>query len=128
PWPGWLFYAAVDFSPSNSFWDDFKALNDYIARSQSFLQEGKPDNDVLVYYPIYDYWSRRGKYLLEHFDGSGKGRLKSDFFILADSLLEKGYTYDFISDEQLGKTRMVDKKIATDGGAYKTILVPQSRF
>ncbi len=29
------------FTPSNSFWDDFGALNNYVACSQSFLQAGK---------------------------------------------------------------------------------------
>ena len=45
-WPGWLYYAAVHFTPSNSFWDDFGALNNYVACSQSFLQAGKPSNDL----------------------------------------------------------------------------------
>ncbi|HEU5168494.1 MAG TPA: glycosyl hydrolase, partial [Chitinophagaceae bacterium] len=47
-WPGWLFYAAVHFTPANPFWKDFNALNGYAARCQSFLQAGKPDNDVLL--------------------------------------------------------------------------------
>ncbi|MDP2339216.1 MAG: glycosyl hydrolase [Bacteroidota bacterium] len=53
-WPGWMFYAAVDLGPTNTFWNDFGTLNKYIARSQSFLQAGKPDNDILLYYPISD--------------------------------------------------------------------------
>ena len=54
PWPGWQFYAAVEFSPQNAWWDDFGALNGYVARVQSFLQAGTPDHDVLLYYPFYD--------------------------------------------------------------------------
>jgi len=57
PWPGWLFYAAVHFTPANPFWKDFPALNNYVARVQSFLQRGKPDNDVLLYFPISDRFS-----------------------------------------------------------------------
>lgn len=56
-WPGWLFYAAVHFTPANSFWKDFSALNNYVARVQSFLQKGKSDNDVLLYFPINDRFS-----------------------------------------------------------------------
>jgi hypothetical protein len=41
PWPGWLFYAAVHFTPANPFWKDFNALNAYAARCQSFLQAGQ---------------------------------------------------------------------------------------
>ncbi|MBA4055461.1 MAG: glycoside hydrolase family 2 protein, partial [Marivirga sp.] len=54
PWPGWLFYAAVHLNPRNPLWSDFDALNNYVARCQSFLQNATPDNDVLLYYSIYD--------------------------------------------------------------------------
>lgn len=37
PWPGWLFYAAVHFTPVNPFWKDFGTLNAYAARCQSFF-------------------------------------------------------------------------------------------
>jgi hypothetical protein len=72
-WPGWLFYAAVHFTPKNTFWDDFKALNNYMAHAQSFLQAGKPDNDILVYLPIFDSYAIRGNTLLIHYDGIEKG-------------------------------------------------------
>ncbi|MDB4883259.1 MAG: glycoside hydrolase family 2 protein, partial [Gemmatimonadetes bacterium] len=54
PWPGRLFYAAVEFNPRNSWWTDFGELNVYAARVQSFMQSGQPDNDVLFYFPIFD--------------------------------------------------------------------------
>jgi hypothetical protein len=41
PWPGWQFYASVEFNPQNAWWDDFRALNTYVARAQSFLQSGR---------------------------------------------------------------------------------------
>jgi hypothetical protein len=75
PWPGWLFYAAVHFNQTNPFWNDFSTLNQYITNCQSFLQQGKPDNDVLVYYPLFDSFSERGeKGLLKHYDA-----MKPDF-------------------------------------------------
>ena len=49
PWPGWQFYARVEFNPRNSWWADFAALNQYVTRVQSFLQAGTPDQDVLLY-------------------------------------------------------------------------------
>jgi hypothetical protein len=55
-WPGWLFYASVNFAPSNSFWPHIGGLNRYIARCQSILQSGKPDNEILVYWPVFDLW------------------------------------------------------------------------
>lgn len=56
-WPGWLFYASTNFAPSNSFWRDLPALNAYIARTQAFLQAGRPDNDILLYWPVHDLYS-----------------------------------------------------------------------
>src|SRR5436189_1207323 len=55
-WPGWLFYASTDLNPRDALWRDLPALNRYIARVQSILQSGQPDNDVLLYWPVYDNW------------------------------------------------------------------------
>ena len=43
-WPGWLFYASTQFNPNNPLWDDLASLNHYVARVQSVLQRGQPDN------------------------------------------------------------------------------------
>ena len=56
-WPGWVFYASTQMNPRNSIWRDAPALNDYVARCQSILQSGRSDNDVLLYWPVYDYWN-----------------------------------------------------------------------
>lgn len=37
PWPGWLFYASVNFVPDNSLWPHLTGLNSYITRCQSVL-------------------------------------------------------------------------------------------
>lgn len=122
PWPGWLFYAAVDFAPSNTFWNDFGALNTYIARSQSFLQAGKPDNDILLYYPIFDEYAVRGKALLEHFDGSDKGFEMRE---TAENLFDKGYAFDYITDRQILKLENNSDQILSGGNSYKLILLPK---
>ena len=56
PWPGWLFYASTQYNPANPWWDDFGAMNRYVERVQSVLQSGRPDNDILVYWPVFDIW------------------------------------------------------------------------
>ncbi len=125
PWPGWMFYAAVHFGPTNSFWNDFGALNTYIARSQSFLQAGKPDNDILLYYPIADEYAVRGKSLLLHFDGAAKGSVVRE---TADMLFRKGYAFDYISDRQIAKLETASGKILTGGASYQTILLPPAKL
>jgi len=121
PWPGWMFYAAVHFGPTNTFWNDFGTLNTYITRSQSFLQRGKPDNDILLYYPISDEYAVRGKSLLLHFDGAAKG---SSVRAAAENLFEKGYAFDYISDRQILKLESKQGQILTGGINYQTILLP----
>lgn len=120
-WPGWMFYAAVHFGPTNTFWNDFGTLNTYIARSQSFLQAGKPDNDILLYYPISDEYAVRGKSMLLHFDGAAKG---SSVRKSAEYLFEKGFAFDYISDRQIAQLETKSGKILTGGTNYQTVLLP----
>ncbi len=130
-WPGWLFYAAVHFNPNNPFWDDFGTLNRYVARCQSFLQQGKPANDVLVYLPIYDAYAqpiKKGNLpaLLQHFDGIEHGFKGLPVEEYTETLLKKGYGFDFISDKQLLNVVSANGKLITGGVAYQTIVVPES--
>ena len=128
-WPGWMFYASVHFGPTNSFWNDFPALNEYVARCQSFLQSGKPDNDILFYYPFYDLISvpaERG--LLEHFSSDIIRYGEPSFYALAQLLLEQGYTFDFISDLQLMQIVSDGNMLKTGNSSYRTIILPECKF
>ena len=123
PWPGWLFYAAVHFTPANPFWKDFETLNSYAARCQSFLQAGKPDNDVLLYFPFADrnnQPSRGG--MLHHFDGM-EGFDETPFNKSAEQMLELGYSWDLISDRQIQLLKFSNGKIKSPGGEYQTIVL-----
>ena len=128
PWPGWLFYAAVHFQPNNPQWKDFHTLNEYIARVQSFLQQGRPDNDVLLYYPIVDRYSEPGNTLLQHFDGMERNFEKTDFEHLSKWMLENGYSFDFFSDRQLQNFTVAGNKIISGGNKYQTILLPANKL
>ncbi len=128
PWPGWLFYAAVHFQPTNPQWKDFHALNTYITRAQSFLQQGKPDNDVLFYYPIIDRYSEPGNTLLQHFDGMERNFENTDFEHVAKEMTGKGYSFDFFSDRQLQHFRNAGSKIVSGGNTYRTILLPANKL
>ncbi|WP_201986020.1 glycosyl hydrolase [Hymenobacter rubidus] len=128
-WPGWLFYAAVEFNPQNPFWTDFGKLNQYTARAQSFLQAGRPDNDVLLYLPISDAYTRPGKVLLQHFDGIEHGFKGLPIEATSELLLSKGYGYDFISDKQVQQLKATVNALTTSGGAtYQTLLVPNAHL
>lgn len=100
-WPGWLFYASTEMNPRNSIWRDVPALAAYIARCQSVLQAGRPDNDVLVYWPIYDVWHKAAG-LAENLTVHGAGWFGGQpIGKLAEKLWARGFTFDYISDRQL---------------------------
>ncbi len=129
PWPGWLFYAAVHFNDRNPFWNDFDALNEYVSRCQSFLQNSISDNDVLLYYPIYDRFSTKGPEMIEHFDGVGKQFEGTSFARSATEMLQRGYSFDYISDNQILQLKAERTRLTTAGNAtYKTIVVPHCKY
>jgi hypothetical protein len=126
-WPGWLFYAAVDFNPNGGLWRDLPAFNAYVARCQSILQTGKPSNDVLLYFPVYDFWQTpRGK--LIPFDISGKWLRKHPFYDVALHLQSRGYAVDFVSDEQLVTAQGKDGGIIIGENTYRTIVIPHCQY
>lgn len=128
-WPGWLFYAAVHFNQTNPFWNDFSTLNQYITNCQSFLQQGKPNNDILVYYPLFDSFSEPGdRGLLKHYDAMKPDFKGTGFESSAEEMLKKGYTFDFISDKQIMDLQASGSHLLTGGLSYKTILLPDNKY
>jgi hypothetical protein len=124
-WPGWVFYASYEMNPRNAIWRDVGALNAYATRCQSVLQAGKPDNDILLYWPIHDFWSSPTgmvRNLTVHardwFEAQPIGKL-------AEQLWAAGYQFDYISDRQLAQAKVDDGMINTRGGSYRVIVVPE---
>ncbi|MEY4387935.1 MAG: hypothetical protein RLY20_3218 [Verrucomicrobiota bacterium] len=127
PWPGWVFYASYEMNPRNAVWHDVAALNAYAARCQSVLQAGQPDNDILLYWPIHDFWSNAEgttRNLTVHardwFEDQPIGKT-------AKELWDNGYTFDYVSDAQLKAAKVADGKIRMPGGKYQLIVVPESK-
>ena len=123
-WPGWLFYATINMSPTNSIWRDSPAFFQYITRCQSFLQMGQPDNDFLVYLPIYDLWSEQpGRLLL--FDIHKMEKRAPKFIETIHQIKNNGYDVDYISDKYILSTRVENNNLVTEGGSnYKAIIIP----
>ena len=127
-WPGYLFYAAVEFTQENPFWQQFPALNHYVARTQSLLQDSKPDNDVLLYFPIYDKYQIAGRDFLWHFDGMKPEFNGTAFEIAGSTMQEKGYSFDYISDRQIAQLKANGKQILAAGTQYQTVVLPGVAF
>jgi len=127
-WPGWTFYASTDMNPRNSIWHDVGTLNAYAARCQAVLQSGKPDNDVLLYWPIYDHWHNpNGMVQLIRIHGP-------DWFDdqniskTARELWKVGYGFDYVSDRELAGASVVNGKVQVPGGSYQVIVVPECTY
>ena len=125
-WPGWLFYASANFSSSNPAWRDFPALNKYVTRCQSILQSGKPDNDILLYWPIHDMWMHQPN--LFGLTIEGKWLDMEPIGKTSRFLWEHGYSFDYVSDAQLGLATVKDGRVVLPGGTYKTIVVPYCKY
>jgi hypothetical protein len=129
PWPGWQFYASVEFNRRNTWWDDFAALNHYVSRAQSFLQSGRADHDVLLYFPFHDAAATRGNAMLTHFGGASRPTAAAGFEAASAALQSRGFTYDYISDRQLRTTRAEKDRLVTGGGSsYRVLVVPSTRY
>jgi len=128
-WPGWLFYASTQANARNSIFRDLPALNAYITRCQSVLQEGRPHNDVLLYWPVYDLWMRGGsreqRFSVHHPDWIEKTPCGE----AGRWIIDHGYTFSFISDRQILCTRFEQGSLCTRGGSeYRAVLLPATRF
>jgi hypothetical protein len=123
-WPGWKFYASVDMSPTNTIWHDAPAMFSYITRCQSFLQMGKPDNDFLIYLPVYDVWNDQDGRLLQ-FDIHKMDKRMPQFIHIVQSIYNSGYDLDYISDQFILSTTCVNGKLVTSGGSsYEALIIP----
>lgn len=129
-WPGWKFYAAVNFNPTNTIWEDAPALFSYVENCQAMLQAGEPDNENLLYWPVYDNWGAFAESKLSHVFLIHKNEwlLESAFYRTANQLLERGYSIDFVSDAFIQRAFVRDGKIILPGGAYKSLVIPPCRF
>ena len=125
--PGWLFYASINMSPTAALWENVPGLLEYIARVQSFLVAGQPDNDLLMYFPYDDVLTRTqgNPYLM--FDIHKMERVMPDVKSGMDRLVKAGYDVDYLSDRLIDSlTVTADGNLLSRGGnIYRAIIVPE---
>jgi hypothetical protein len=133
-WPGWKFYASVNFMPDYAIWRDAPEMFRYISRCQSLLQSGRPDNELLVYWPFYDVLEveqtgeHAGEILLQlGIDNKEDWLVPAPFYRLVSSLIDQGYSVDFISDSFLSTASGKGGDIQLPGGSYRALIIPDCR-
>ena len=130
-WPGWLFYASVNFVPTNSLWPHLQGPNNYIARCQAVLQHGEPDNEILTYWPVYDAWANpKGLDMPFKVHDIDDWLHPTAFYKSTRVLQEAGYSVDFASDKMLADGKVTNGGIqaSTKGARHKVLLVPKCRY
>ncbi len=126
-WPGWKFYASVNFNANNNIWEDAPSLFSYIANCQSMLQQGKADNEIVLYWPIFDTWDKYQKgdlFFQFKIHSISEWLIGTPFYNTSKSLMSNGYGVDFISDNFIAQAKVVDGKISLPGGTFKSLVIP----
>lgn len=125
PWPGWLFYASYQMNPRNPVWHDVPALNEYVARCQSVLQADTSDNDLLLYWPLHDFWQQPAG-LEQKLTVHARGWVENQAIgHAAERLWRRGYTFDYVSDRQLALAEDIGSDIRVPGGTFRAVIVPR---
>lgn len=130
-WPGWKFYASVNMSPNNTIWEDAPEMFSYLAHSQQILQAGNPDNETLVYWPIYDVYNRQLKnklffqFKIHSLDEWLHG---TSFYEVSTNLMKKGYGVDFISDAFIAEAKVKNGALQLPGGSFKALVIPEVKY
>lgn len=126
-WPGHLFYASIEMNPQNPIWRDAPALFDYMTRVQSWMQYGKPDNELLVYLPVNDIWHEQPGLLLQ-FDIHSMAKKAPRFIHAVTSIYEAGYDMDYCSDKMIADLRVEEGMMVSPSGMrYKSLILPEVR-
>ena len=128
PWPGFKFYASVNFHPSNSIWHDAPYLFEYIRRCQYILQQTETIHQVLLYWPFHDVLTSAGNedLLLQlSIHNVEDWLVNTSFYHLAGQLDSLGIGYDVLSDRFLEETEFY-RGLLNEGGksVYRAIVVP----
>ncbi|MEN2284126.1 glycosyl hydrolase [Algoriphagus sp. SE2] len=130
PYPGWLFYASLNLTQQNSLWPHFDEFNKFISRSQSILQSGKPDNELLIYWPVYDVWAEpKGKMEMITVHAVDEWLHPTEFYKQSKYLMESGYSLDFISDDMIANSKVENGEIKTsESNSAKVLIIPETEF
>jgi hypothetical protein len=129
--PGWLFYASANMVPANSLWPHLKGMDNYFSRCQSLLQSGRPDNELLIYWPVYDAWSNpKGLDMPMKVHDVDVWLHPTDFYKQSITLEKSGYSFDFVSDHMLAGAKAAHGQLITSASAnpYQALVVPACKF
>ena len=113
-WPGYSpfgFGLAGQWGPRQPEWDYIDGLSDYLRRTQSILQGGKPAVDVAI--------------MSVYYEGFNFGGVFQD-----QTLAQSGYTYDLLSVNNLRQpdARVENGRFFPEGAAYRALVLDDQKL
>lgn len=135
---------STNLSESNPYWKYISTLNQYAQRAQYILRSGKPQADVLIYYPFLNYSEdsyNPNELLLNGYMKDVEPPLKSEnatasfnrkidtewldkVWPLINELNSKGITWDWVNDASIqAMTVNHNKELSIRGNQYKGIIL-----
>jgi len=119
-YPGWRFYASAAFGEKNPWWIAMPDIAAYCQRVSFMLRQGRPVNDVAIYVPNHDAWSR---FSLGRVDlrATAAELIGPD---VVRTVLETGYNPDFVDDGVVQSAKLEGHELRAGNGVYSVIVLP----
>ena len=133
-----------DLNEENPFWGNMKDINLYVQRSQYVLRSGRPQADVLIYFPFLHY-DESAKNPKEFFSNGYLPKIEpaldkdnatnsyeseeikkwfSKIWPLINALNERGITWDWVNDASIQTIQLDNKKqIDIRGNKYQALII-----
>jgi hypothetical protein len=136
--------AQINFSSNlgegNIFWKDQKEVNDYVTRVQYALRSGKPNTDILIYFPFMDVEGMppnpeeiladgvlkdvEGPLLYKAGATAEKVKWAAKVYPLINKLYANGITWDWVNDVSIQDAQLTgDKQINIRGNIYQALVL-----
>jgi len=150
-WYPWGGNFSENVSEANPFWRFIPEVNKYISRCQYLLRQGKPETEILIYYPFFgfptsfDVAGRESELLFNgEFDGEPKspvnalvklaGKIfpigpderaiwRAQILPLVRELEANGFTWDWVNDDSILDAIAKQGKIFIRGNQWKAIVI-----
>lgn len=123
-WYTMLGEAKRDYPASISFqsawWRDYPIVEDYFARVNVMMTQGKAIRDVAVIHPIESAWGIS-------YAGAGEpmAQLNSQFMTVQNILLEEHFDFDYVDEDILARHGAIeDGSLRVAKAKYKAVVVP----
>jgi hypothetical protein len=142
------YLGTVNFSSNlgegNTYWNDQKTINEYVARTQYALRSGKPHTDVLIYFPFANVEGMPDnpeeiltKGYLKDVEAPlpatkephdvAKERWAEHVYLLINQLEAKGISWEWVNDASLQQAQLSpDRQLTIRGNRYQALILADS--